>query len=313
MQPIILIHASELSSSVNEQRHVACLQEALPRAELAVWDGTPPRLRGRQVIKTGNSPFLGSAVFADLEAALGQCERAFVAVDDYTYPPATQVRRALLGKQNVVVSSCPTLLEDNKHKASWAWATRQIYVNWNRASWELKPMRHATHDGIFYYGVFREDRIEDFTHYFDTDKYDVHISARSTKQLRKFEDHCALFPRMKSYAVLDFEDFQHFPATLYLEDNKTHDQYHSLANRFYECLGLGVAQFFDISCRETLIRAGIYEEARRWTVASDEDVAFLLPQADAIRKKQRALWAARDYRTELVRELRGLFKKEGLC
>ena len=110
---------------------------------------------------------------------------------------------------------------------------------------------------------------------------------------------------------MSFEAIQRFPMTIYLEDEKTHTQFHSLANRFYECLSLGIAMGFDEACSQTLAKAGILEEARPWLVSSPKDVARLLPQWASIRKEQRRLWA-KDYRAELLVLLKKTFKEEGL-
>src|SRR5262245_7628032 len=104
-RPILLIEQGELHSSVNVQRHVSVIREALPSIEFSPWKGEPPNLKNRIVVKVGNSPFLGGAVFNKLRARLSECRRAFILVDDYTYPPASQVRQGVAGKDNVLMTN----------------------------------------------------------------------------------------------------------------------------------------------------------------------------------------------------------------
>jgi len=308
MKPILLIQEGELRSSVNVQRHVAVIREALPEIEFTPWKAEPPNLKNRTVVKVGNSPFLGGATFNKLRARLSECRRAFVLVDDYTYPPASQVRQGIAGKDNVLMSNCPSLLKDRGHLKSWAWAKRLHYINWNMASWKLEPFANPTHDGLFYFGIFRDDRVKDFDKYLECGEYTVNVSARSSKALLKFTDRYYI---SGVTGVLDFPEFKQFKLSLYLEDSRTHTQYHSLANRFFECLGLGIAQVFDSGCTNTLRMAGIYDDAKPWIVDSPNDIARLLPKWRSIRTAQRELWV-KDYRAELVRSVRKMFRSEGL-
>jgi hypothetical protein len=309
--PVILVHKSEIPGSTTNPRHIAILKEALPHAEVAIWDGFPPNLKGRDVVKVGNSCFLGSTGFERLAKALRSCKRVFMVIEDYKFPPASQVRHAINGKPNVLLANCPSLLVDNLHLKAWNWAEYCIYVNWNMDSWKLRPFVKPTLAGLVYYGFFRDGRLKDFAKWFNTELYPISLSAKSPRALRKFENAFVTFPPMARYEVMSFEDIQRFPMTIYLEDEKTHTQFHSLANRFYECLSLGIAMVFDEACSQTLAKAGILEEARPWLVSSPKDVARLLPQWASIRKEQRRLWA-KDYRAELLVLLKKTFKEEGL-
>ena len=176
------------------------------------------------------------------------------------------------------------------------------------ASWKLEPFANPTHDGLFYFGIFRDDRVKDFDKYLECGEYTVNVSARSSKALLKFTDRYYI---SGVTGVLDFPEFKQFKLSLYLEDSRTHTQYHSLANRFFECLGLGIAQVFDSGCTNTLRMAGIYDDAKPWIVDSPNDIARLLPKWRSIRTAQRELWV-KDYRAELVRSVRKMFRSEGL-
>jgi hypothetical protein len=204
------------------------------------------------------------------------------------------------------MTNCPSLLDDRGHLKSWSWAKRSHYINWNMASWQLEPFAEPTKDGLFYFGIFRDDRVKDFDKYLSSKKYIMNVSARSSKALHKFTDRYRI-PGVTG--VLDFPEFRQFKLSLYLEDSRTHTQFHSLANRFFECLGLGIAQVFDAGCINTLQMGGIYNDAKPWIVNGPDDVARLLPQWQSIRTAQRKLWA-KDYRADLVRDVRMMFRFE---
>jgi hypothetical protein len=308
---VILCHKSEYRSAT-VSRHVDVLREVLPHANGELWDKEVPDMRDAIVIKVGNSVFLGKDLFGKLQDGLRSCRYAYFVSEDYKWPPATQVRHAVAGKPNVVLTNCPGLLVDTIGRATWDFAKREIYINWNETGLGMHPLPKVKRMGLFYFGQFRPDRAKSFKKWFHQDLYDVFLSATSPKQQKHYSALLEGAPRIKSFECLKFEEFGQHAATIYLEDDKTHQQFHSMANRFYECISLGIAQFFDVACVDNLKKAGIYEGAKEFVVSSPEELAKALPRYDAVRRRQRTLWGAIDYRARLVNNVRQMAIKEGL-
>lgn len=179
-----------------------------------------------------------------------------------------------------------------------AWSyPRHVYVNWNQLTYEPGRDRQAfTVPGVAYYGAYREQREVYFKKYLSrTAPYPVHISASGRAQPR-----FALLHRAAHW--FDATDLLNamgrYQASIYLEDNTTHKVYCSPANRFYELLSAGCAQYFDKSCQRTFDRAGL--NITPWAVDSAQELAERLQDSEQDANAQRReLYLGQDYLGQL--------------
>ena len=170
------------------------------------------------------------------------------------------------------------------------------YVNWNVLTW-LWPRQWnegvlvapaPAKPRVLYYGAFRADRIGSFNRFLGPNaKYPVTFGARST-HVKKFQ---ALNPTAE---VLNFRDptqLQGVGPALYLEDTTTHTLYCSLANRFYECLQLGIPQLLDAAGENTYKTAKL-KDYTEFAVAEPSDVSRMLKATSyaKMRDHQQKLW-----------------------
>ena len=173
-----------------------------------------------------------------------------------------------------------------------------LFVNWNQLTWDNIPLYKSNNqDGLFYYGAYREGRVEYFKKYFGGDHYDIKISSYP----KNHELFKSINPNIHMYKPFGSPiQIRPFKSTIYLEDTFSHDNYTCPANRFYECLYLGVAQWFDASCKFTFEMANI--DISPYIVNSAEELSANLHLWDKVRRAQRVEWH-RDYYDDLVSHL----------
>lgn len=181
------------------------------------------------------------------------------------------------------------------------------YINWNQltyAPYEFKPL--AKEPVLMYYGAYREKRELDFKFYFADAPYKVRVST-TTMRGKKFKKLDSAIDIVEPFIGLD-----HMPvcsASLYIEDTKSHEEFHSPANRFYELLSAGIPILFDIRTTKMLGEAGIYPKPE-WVVRSKTDVLNIISQPvqrlEAMRWEQRDRWHG-DYVGELKKQLNSIW------
>jgi len=311
----VLTLGSEMRRARIWRGHLAALEEVLGALEVVDFERPQPLnvFAGEVAINIGNHQFAGSKLLNAMSHELYKCTRLIAVCDDYTSPPATQVRRAVAHKDNIVITHMPTLLEKLGHLKAWSWAKQQWTVDLNSASWNMLPMLLNTpkHPGLLYYGACRPGRLDLFEEYLDTALYPVTI-ATSARGRKRFEDELFITRAQYITEQLDIpHSLQEYAAVVYMEEALHRDGLSQQpANRFYECLSAGVAQFFDEGSCANLRAAGFAVPAE-WIVNTADDVQAKLPFVDSVRKCQRALWA-KDYRGRLLEQLKGRFHREGL-
>lgn len=229
---------------------------------------------------------------------ISRCKRFILIQNDYNITPRIYpaiIERADLKKE--VWSTIPEMPKRIESLRTWGGVPHKAthYVNWNMLTYNqvdhVEPERLA----VFYYGAFRSYRVPLFQKYFGfPTPYDVFIST-SKNAITKFED-INLMMSVDPPATDLCKEIQRFAVSLYLEDSKSNSIYCSPANRFYECLGAGVAIAFDKSSIWTFEQAGY--NISNFVVDSKEELSIFIEHYDEIRNKQRSLWA-RDYRKEL--------------
>lgn len=200
-------------------------------------------------------------------------------------------------------------------KPDEVWSTvdgRTRYCNWNvltrhgTEGWDQKPEVRQQHKGLIYYGAYRPDRVSYFEKYFRHAPYPVTVSSfRGEKNFGVLCPNARLMP-----AFRDPDGPAKWEATIYLEDRASHDLYCSPANRFYECLHMGLAQFIDSAAVKTLERAGI-PHVKSFYANSKMDVRRTIGQWQEMREYQQMVWR-RDYAADLHEQFDTAMRESGL-
>jgi hypothetical protein len=161
-----------------------------------------------------------------------------------------------------------------------------------------KPLDYK-YKGIVYYGRPRKGRMESLKQFFGPKSdYPIHIFY-GKKHLPTYH---SINPKIKLY--LPFKNIlalRKFQCTLYLEDKKQHTMFHSLANRFYECLSQGIPIYFDHDCHGTCEGAGLvnYE---RFLVKDAKELSYKLNNSANDGVFQQEYWA-KDYPSLLKKQI----------
>jgi hypothetical protein len=116
----------------------------------------------------------------------------------------------------------------------------------------VKP--YMTHDNLVYYGSFRVGREKDFDTLFKDPQVPVVISSPSGKFEEKYQHHSVSHTGAITEDLIGWLS-QH-GLGLYLEDRKSHLEFHSPPNRFYEMLSAGLPIIFPAESGHTLRKAG---------------------------------------------------------
>lgn len=301
---IILVNKGEQTNVFADHLRVA--QKAFPDARTCVWQGSPPSLKDEVVLRVGNTFFLGSEQFANLEKRLKEARTVFTITNDYTSAPPTQVRRAMRhlvakGRKVVALTTVPTL--DTMKNWKGVWYSDSEYVDWNRASYQRRPTETpGDKGGLIYWGALRPDRVPSFDRYFMTKKYVVSLSGAHRSRAKWMER----YPRATWQGRLSLDECASWTATVYIEDECQHGEYHSVASRFYEAVGRGMLVLVDASAKGTFEEADI--DVRRWIVKGDGDVEHALLNWGRLRSLQQKT-LVRDYTEDVVKQLRAAVKR----
>jgi hypothetical protein len=163
------------------------------------------------------------------------------------------------------------------------------YVNWNCLSMHEKPFKkpYMNHNDLVYYGSFRAGRKKYFDTYFKNPKYQVTISSPNKKFEKEY-----MSPMIKHVGP-ETENLVQWLSQhgmgLYLEDKKSHSDYHSPPNRFYEMLSAGLPIVFQQEAGPTLRQAG-YIDIDRYTVGKPLDIQRKMDSRELIAKEQQDKW-----------------------
>lgn len=181
------------------------------------------------------------------------------------------------------------------------------YINWNQLTYDQQPFRMMNKNSVLYYGAYREKREESFKRFLYGLNCPITIST-TTRRMKKFQElgiGASFVPTFDDV----IKDACHFDAALYIEDDKSHTQFHSPANRFYEMLSAGVPMFFDYKAVPMLEKAGIIVPAK-WTVEDNFDLGKKYVSTDLVtmRQEQRNMWS-KDYVGELTERLKEIWNE----
>jgi hypothetical protein len=159
-------------------------------------------------------------------------------------------------------------------------------INWNCLSMLKKPLiSFASHDDIGYYGSYRVGRRKAFDRFFKNPLSKIIISSPSKKFQELYSS-----ANIKHVGVQDdlLKWLSERGLGLYLEDQKSHREYHSPPNRFYEMLSAGLPMVFEEGAGPTLRRMGYNPEA--YTVSKSIDIMRCLDRSPVIGRDQYTHW-----------------------
>ncbi len=172
-------------------------------------------------------------------------------------------QRAMRGKPHVDYWSTVRHLAQSTPASS--------YMNWNclhslRVPLEVNPTAHAD---LLYYGYARKARYPIFEYFFHLPPRHMPVTISSGSRWFAQQD-------MRITCIAPFRRGHFFHALnrhglgLYIEDPKSHSEFHSPAARFYEMLSAGLPMVFDAATRTMLRKAHI--DIRPYIVRSARDI-----------------------------------------
>lgn len=243
-----------------------------------------------------------------MQEVVRKCRKVIYVQNDYTIHPISQTQKVFRARgwsHDFPFTVGPVL-----------WTTvpdfivkpEDSYVNWNRLTYQPVDMVAAANrrPGVLYWGSYRAGRVKSFQKYFEQSLYPVHL-AMHPKIFNKFAvhdmDNC-LQPVQQWKRPEEISTYQ---ATLYIEDEHQHDQFHSPPNRVYEAMSAGVALFIDLPCVSTLEKGG-FRVNPDWVVNSARDLYEKLPRAYEFALAQRSLWGS-DHVEATRRDVRAAYAK----
>lgn len=174
------------------------------------------------------------------------------------------------------------------------------YLNWNILACEPQtPLPFADRsaaDSLLYYGSMRKDREKYFARYFGSPVTHTVFSCPSREIPYPNVVHETKIMELLPY-------LSHFGLGLYLEDRKSHTEFHSPANRLYEMMSAGLPIVFQPECQRMMAKAGYdISEFIAWNA---ESIPSLMERREEILDIQATDWlpkAVRD-REQLTADL----------
>lgn len=245
----------------------------------------------------------GAFAFCDCLPAIGAAVRAAKHViwvqNDYTIVPpkitggATSPFRAAFVQRAEAGLPHYDLWSTIAPAPAYARSKFNRYINWNALTYDYAPVPNqgSVSGGVLYYGAYRQNREPAFYRYIRKAvvRTQVFTSAPS-----KFYELCRYgsetvdvlpsIPENMMRQVLSSAGLG-----LYIEDEKSHTEFHSPANRFYEMLSAELPMVFQPESAANLLKAGI--DVSDFVVADGHEVATMLRKRAKLQSAQRA-WHA---------------------
>jgi hypothetical protein len=295
-------------SMVASTRIALFLQEQLGIE--AIWD---ERIEGHtdlDILFIVNGAFAFCKALESLSIAILGAKRIVWVQNDYTIVPPINNGKATSPFRRAFVARKET---GKSHLEFWTTCEKEskatplsCYINWNCLTLREKPLRDGFHHkDVGYYGSFRNGRIKAFERYFKHPKCKMVISSPSKKFAEIYRD-----SHITHTAVT--EDLLHWLSErglgLYLEDRKSHYEFHSPPNRFYEMLSAGCPMAFEQEAGATLRKAG-YNPAD-YSVENNLQLVRMLDDRDKIKRQQLERWysIARAENNMLSKKVKAAYK-----
>lgn len=259
------------------------------------------------VIVNGAFAFAGNTLLAALGTAIVSAGRVVWIQNDWTIiPPKDESNaespfraafrtRRLTGMSPVDYWTTVEVMSraGERSPLGHALGAGSAYVNWNALTFDpvrhtyAIPPKHPKHrDELIYYGSFRKDRVKYFDRYFREPKTALRISCPN----RKFtESYAHELLRHEGKITEPMSIWLHRRGLgLYLEDTKSHSEFHSPANRFYEMLSAGLPMVFQPEAERMMGRAGY--PVGDFVVWNALGVPAKMEMRDQIRQTQMESW-----------------------
>lgn len=122
-------------------------------------------------------------------------------------------------------------------------------LNLNCLFYNIKECQNKKYK-VCYYGTYRKDRKKYFKKYFVSKNIILSTSPKSVKKFMK--DGCIFKPCKRFIWGHKKDTLGLFKYSLYIEDEWIHNNFHNLADRFYEAMSNQTVTLFDKSCIHTL-------------------------------------------------------------
>lgn len=189
-----------------------------------------------------------------------------------------------------------------KAKATMTKGSR--YINWNTltALKEPLPCNRMSSNDLFYYGAFRSGRSRTFDQYFRSKKIELSLSS-SNKKFSERYPHATMISSIPRDGF--YRELNHHGLGLYIEDPRSHKEFHSPANRFYEMLSAGLPMVFEPDAEGMLGEAGY--DISKFIAQNQRDAVKMLRYRRRIQRQQRDEWWS-DFRDQLRQTLRRSFR-----
>lgn len=183
-----------------------------------------------------------------------------------------------------------------------------VYINWNALTYTPLPtgLREQTKRSLLYYGAFRQGRVDSFDRVFIEPTVPITISSSRAGQA-KFKNS---YPNCEVVHIgreRFLETLAGYGLGLYIEDKRSHTQFHSPANRFYEMLSAGLPIVFEPASAPMLIEAGF--DVSPFVFAQPEDLPTMMRNRNQIGERQRKMWCGVDYRSDLTKSAKAAWKR----
>lgn len=227
----------------------------------------------------------------DVAVAVRRAKRMIWVQNDYAiYPPIADgiaestFRKAFRIRRDKGLPDMDhwTTVKVNAHRTEFS-----RYMNWNMLTalkWPFSLNRGASND-LFYYGAFRTSRAKTFDRYFQPTKMDVSLSSSSKKFVERYP-HASVVSAIARGEFYD--ELNRHGLGLYIEDPRSHREFHSPANRFYEMLSAGLPIVFEPDAVTMLGKAGY--DISDFIVERQRDARQALRHRRDIQRTQHKRW-----------------------
>jgi hypothetical protein len=255
------------------------------------------------IIINGAYAFSGSEVLESLGEAIQTSKLVVWVQNDYTIiPPKDESGaespfrkafrlRAEWGLHPVIYwTTCKDMARPGVAKSGHRIGDYSGYINWNSLTMEpfkAKPMGdRVAANSLIYYGAYRKDRAKYFDRYFKSPLVDTVISCPT----KKFEAQYVglLHLQFETKLVNLYDYISEFGMGLYLEDKKSHVEFHSPANRFYEMLSVGLPIAFQPESQRMMEKAGY--DISDWILWNSAEAPQMMERKQEIMDAQYQAW-----------------------
>lgn len=264
------------------------------------WDETVQQNLKTLIIINGAYAFAGNEVLEALGKAIYSAQRVVWVQNDYTViPPKDEsgaespFRKAFRdrfaeGKENCNYwTTCAPYARPGVAPTGHRCGPSSQYINWNALQMSdgiaaIPFESRQAPDSLVYYGSFRKDREKYFDRYFLNPRVTTIISCPN----RKFDDRYHSTNIIHETKLGDlFEYLSNCGLGLYIEDKKSHNEFHSPANRFYEMLSAGLPMVFQPESQKTMDKGGY--DISDWILWNAEEAPQLMERKQEIFDAQR--------------------------